>query len=262
MELTVQGHPVFAATGGTAFDPAKPAVVLIHGSGMDHTVWSLPARYLAHHDRSVLAVDLPGHGRSAGPALTSITALADWIADVIDAAGLTTAALVGHSMGALTALETAACHPDRVRELALLGVAERMPVHPGLLAAASADDPAARAMVVGWGFGTRAHCGGGAVPGLWQVGGGLRLMERAPPGVLGIDLAACNAYDNGAAAAAAVRCPTLLLLGARDRMTPAKAGQALGALIAGARVTMLPDTGHMMMVEQPNATIDALVGAV
>jgi pimeloyl-ACP methyl ester carboxylesterase len=80
--------------------------------------------------------------------------------------------------------------------------------------------------------------------------------------VLGIDLAACNAYDNGAAAAAAVRCPTLLLLGARDRMTPAKAGQALSALIAGARVTMLPDTGHMMMVEQPNATIDALVGAV
>ena len=124
---------MFASTGGQALDRSLPLTVLIHGAGMDHSVWSLQTRYLAHHGRSVLAVDLPGHGRSGGEPLASIAELADWVPKLIDAAGFEQAALVGHSMGAITALEAATRHPERVRALALLGVAERMPVHPDLL---------------------------------------------------------------------------------------------------------------------------------
>lgn len=260
MELTVNDAPVFAHTGGRPFDPALPAVVLIHGAGMDHTVWSLQSRYLAHHGRSVLAVDLPGHGRSGGEPLASIAALADWVVALLDAAGAPRATLAGHSMGALVALEAASRYPDRVAALALLGVAERMPVHPDLLKAAADNDPLAIELVTGWGFGPRGHVGGNAAPGLALVPTGRRLMGRQKPGVLGIDLAACNAYTRGAEAGARVACPALFLLGALDRMTPAKAGRALAALVADATVSVLPGVGHMVMVEAPDATTDALKG--
>lgn len=258
MELQVQGVGVFAHTGGRPFDPAQPAMVLIHGAGMDHTVWSLQTRYLAHHGRSVLAVDLPGHGRSGGDALPGIPELAAWVVALLDAAGVRNAALAGHSMGALVALETAARHPDRVEALALLGVAERMPVHPDLLSAAAANDPLAVELVTGWGYGPRGHMGGNAAPGLALVPGSRRLMTRAKPGVLGTDLAACNAYTGGAEAAAALRCPALFLLGALDRMTLAKAGKALASRVKDAEVRILPGIGHMVMVEAPDATTDAL----
>ncbi|CAO3373744.1 alpha/beta fold hydrolase [Azospirillum argentinense] len=257
MELTVTGQTVYAHTGGRPFDPARPAIVLIHGAGMDHTVWSLQSRYLAHHGRSVLAVDLPGHGRSAGAPLPSIEGLADWIVALLDAVGVAKAALAGHSMGALVALETAARHGDRVESLALLGVAETMPVHPDLLAAAALNDPSAIELVIGWGHGPRGHVGGAAAPGLSLVPGGRRLMQRARPGVLGVDLGACNAYGRGGAAAAAVSCPALFLLGGVDRMTPAKSGKALAAKVSGSEVVQLSGIGHMVMTEAPNATTDA-----
>ena len=249
---------MFAATGGKPFDPKHPAIVLIHGAGMDHTVWTLQARYFAHHGRSVLAVDLPGHGRSEGPAPASIEGYATWIAALIDAAGAERAALVGHSMGALIALETAAREPRKVRVLALLGVAAKMPVHPGLLAAAEVNDPAAFELVTSWGYGKSAHLGGNRAPGLWMLGGGKRLLERSAPGVLANDFRACDAYKTSADAAARVACPTLFVLGAADRMTPPKAAAPLANAIRGAMTFVLPTAGQMMMIEEPDVTLDAL----
>lgn len=257
MELRVDGKRVFAATGGRAFDPSRPAVVFIHGAGFDHTAWQLQARYYAHHGRSVLAVDLPGHGRSDGPVLGSIDALVGWLERLLDAAGVEKTALVGHSLGALVALAAAARLPDRVTALALLGVAARMPVHPELQSLAARDVARAGALVVDWGYGPAAHLGGHRAPGLWMMTGGLRVIERSAPGVLAADLAACNAYDGAEADAARVRCPTLLVLGISDRMTPLKGGLALAAKIAGARVARI-DAGHFMMIERPDATLDAL----
>lgn len=262
MEIEVDGVPVFAATGGRTFDPADPAVLFIHGAGMDHTVWALQARYFAHHGRSVLAVDLPGHGRSGGAALRSVGDMAAWVGRLMRAAGVSSAALVGHSMGALIALEAAAQRPDQVRALALLGVAERMPVHPELLAAANANQRLAPELVSSWGHGRSGHVGGNPTPGLWIMGGALSLLERAPPGVLARDLAACNAYDGAMAAAAQVACPTLFLLGAADRMTPPAKAKPLAAAIKGSRTVILPEAGHMLMSERPDAVIDALSEAV
>src|SRR5260221_3666868 len=98
MQFIVQGYPAFAYTGGRTFDPALPAVVFVHGAAMDHSVWQWQSRYFAHHGFGVLAVDLPAHGRSPGPARTSIGALADWVAFFIESASLRRAAVVGHSM--------------------------------------------------------------------------------------------------------------------------------------------------------------------
>jgi len=258
VEFALGGRKVFAATGGAPFDAARPAVIFLHGAAMDHSVWALETRYFAHHGKSVLALDLPGHGRSEGPAPASIAGYADWLAAAIAAAGLAEAALVGHSMGALAALETAARAPARVRALALLGCAARMPVHPDLLAAAARNDPAAIELVVAWAYGKPAHLGGHKGPGLWLLGGGRRVIEQAAPGVLASDLAACNDYDGALAAAGRITVPSLVLMGALDRMTPPKAAAPLVAALKGAKSTVIAQAGHMMMVEKPDATLAAL----
>lgn len=251
MEISVHGQTAYAHTGGRPFDPSQIAVVLVHGAGMDHTVWSLQSRYLAHRGLSVLAVDLPGHGRSAGAPLAGIAEQADWLLALLDALGLERAVLVGHSMGALAALDAAGRAPARVAGLVLLGAAERMPVHPDLLALAANGDREAIELVIGWGHGPRGHVGGCETPGLALLPLARRLMQSVRPGALGVDLAACNAYTDAAERAAAVTCPALLVLGAADRMTPAKAGRALAARIRGAEAVVLPAIGHMLMGEAP-----------
>jgi len=91
MNLTVNGKDVLAATGGREFDTSLPSVVLIHGAGFDHSIWALHSRWFAHHGFALLAPDLPGHGRSKGPALNTIAEMADWTAALLDAAGATKA---------------------------------------------------------------------------------------------------------------------------------------------------------------------------
>lgn len=258
MDFQVKGERCFAATGGQAFSTDKPAVFLIHGAGMDHSVWVFQTRYLAHHGWSVAALDLPGHGRSQGAPLTSIDAIADWLVEAMDALGVAKAALVGHSMGAIAALSAAARHPARVSAIACCGVAAKMPVHPDLLAAAEANRQEAIDMVNAWAHGSAAHLGGHPASGLWLIGGGDRLLARARPGVLHADLAACNDYQDGLAHAAALACPALFLLAARDRMTPAKAGRALAAAALKAEVDVIADCGHMMMTERPEESLQAL----
>jgi pimeloyl-ACP methyl ester carboxylesterase len=257
MRFEIDGKLVFATTGGRIHDPAEPLIVFLHGAGMDHSIFSLQSRWFAHHGWRVLAVDLPGHGGSQAPALTEIAALAQWTAGLIASQG-EKAALVGHSMGALIALATAARFPERVSAIGLIGVGEKMPVHPDLLAAANAGHRAAVDMVALWGLGGTATQGGSPSPGQWMLGGASQLLERSPPGVLHADLAACNAYVDAIADAERVACPAVLVLGERDMMTPAKSGAALGARIAGARVSVIPGAGHMLPIQQPSETLRAL----
>ena len=84
MYFDVNGKQVFASTGGKPFDNGKPVVMFLHGSGFDHTVWNLQSRFFAFRDYAVLALDLPGHTNSEGPALESIEAMADWLHDVVE----------------------------------------------------------------------------------------------------------------------------------------------------------------------------------
>jgi pimeloyl-ACP methyl ester carboxylesterase len=258
MQLTVNGTKAHAVTGGRDFDPALPLVVFVHGAALDHTVWALLARWFAHRGFGVLAPDLPGHGRSDGEPLATIAAMADWTAALIEAAGASTAAIMGHSMGSLVALETAARHPEKITAIGLIGTAAAIPVSRDLLAAAEADDHAAIDMLRIWGYGFRAGLGGSLAPGLWMLGGAERLLERARPGVLFTDLRACDDYRDGLASAARVAVPATLVLGERDLMTPAKAGMELAAALPNARVSTLKGAGHMLMSERPDEVLAAV----
>src|SRR6195952_1381079 len=231
MQVSVNGTDTFVATGGREFDSSLPAVVLLHGAGFDHTTWALHSRWFAHHGFGVLAPDLPGHGRSSGAPLSTIAEMADWTAALLDIAGAAKARLVGHSMGSLIALETAARHPEKVSALSLIGTAATMTVGPDLLKAAEANDHDAIDMVSIWGLGFPAGLGGSLAPGLWMHTGAQRVLEACRPGVLFNDLAACNAYQGALAAAAGITVPVTLVLGERDMMTPARGGKALAAAI-------------------------------
>jgi pimeloyl-ACP methyl ester carboxylesterase len=258
MRLDVGGHDTYAYTGTRSLDRRRPAIVFLHGAANDHSVWALQSRYFAHHGLDSLAVDLPGHGRSAGSPLSSVEAIANWVPGLLDAAGIERATLVGHSLGALATLEAAARHADRIDRIALIGPAVPMAVSDALLEAARANDPVAYELIVGWSHSAARLLGGNPVPGMWMAGTALRLMHRSRTGALYADLTACAAYSGGLEAAAAVRCPTLLLLAGRDLMAPTKAAQALIATLADKRVVTLPECGHAMMAEQPDAVLDAL----
>jgi len=262
VKLQVQNRAAYVFSGGRAVDAGKSTVVFIHGAAMDHTVWILPARYFIRHGFNVLAVDLPGHGRSEGEPLAGITAMADWIAELLDMAGVGEAALVGHSMGSLAALETAARHPRLARSLTLLGTACPMPVAEQLLTAARDNRHDAIDMLTLWGYSRRAQQGGSETPGMWMVAGTMRLLERAAPGVLFADLNACNEYRHGLASAAKVRCPTLLILGQDDVMTPPRRAMDVQRAIPDARAVVLENCGHTMTAEQPDRVLDALAANV
>jgi pimeloyl-ACP methyl ester carboxylesterase len=259
MDVMVDGKRVYAATGGRSFDRGRPAVIFLHGAGQDHTNWQLPARWFAWHGHAVLAVDLPGHGRSDGPPLASVAQAAAWVGRLMTAAGVESAALIGHSFGAAIALETAATLGPRIVRLALLGTAAAMPVNDRLLAAAQDDPELAHRLITTWALGSDAKLGGNPVPGLWMTNGSMALLARNKPGVLHTDFMACNAWKSGPDAARGTRCPALVIIGAHDAMTPPRAGRQLAELIGGARTVTIPDCGHMMMAEAPDAVLDALM---
>ncbi len=258
MQITVNGLSVFAATGGRAHLPDRPTAVFLHGAGLDHTVWAAQSRWLSFHGWNVLALDLPGHGASAGVALHSIHAMAEWVIAVLDALKVDAAAVIGHSMGSLVSLAVASMVPARVSHLALIGTAAAMPVHADLLAAARDNHHDAIDMVNLWGYGYAAGIGASPAPGLWMVGLGERILERAPKGVLFTDLDACNNYRDGLAHAAKVTSPTVLICGEKDQMTPLRQGRALSEAIIQSRLVIVPGAGHMLMAESPDVIIEAL----
>lgn len=259
MEFSVAGARAYAYCGGRAFDAKRPVIVFIHGGAQDHSVWILQSRYAAHHGYGVLAPDLPGHGRSSGAPLSRIADMADWTVALLDAAGVRTAALVGHSMGSLVALDCAARHRERVSRIALLGTAFPMRVSPALLEAARGDEAVAQNMINVWSHSAYAHYPSNPGPGFWVIGENLRLMQRQKPGVLHADFAACEGYADGLERAARIRCPALLLLGERDAMTPARAATDLGRAIPGAKSMVLEDCGHSLMAEKPDAVLQHLI---
>ncbi|MEO8674776.1 MAG: alpha/beta hydrolase [Casimicrobiaceae bacterium] len=258
MELTVDGSAVYAYTGVRPLVATQRTIVFVHGAASDHSVWAWQSRYFAHHGFNVLAVDLPGHGRSGGEALSSVEAIADWIPLLLDAAKVERAALAGHSLGSLAALEAAARHSARVERIALLGPAVPMTVSDELQDAAGRNEHLAFELINGWSFSAGRQLGGNAVPGMWMTGNAMRLMERTRPNVLAIDLNACHAYANGLAAAAAVTCPVLAITGARDIMAPPRNAQALILALKEPQVVALPRSGHALMAEEPHAVLDAL----
>lgn len=263
MILTVHGAQTYCYTGGKPFDPAKPTVVFIHGVLHDHSVWILQSRYLAHHGWNVLAVDLPGHSRSQGEAPESVEQAADFVAALLDAAGVQRAALVGHSWGSLIALETASRLRERISHLVLVGTAFPMKVSPVLIDAALNDPEKGIRMINVFSRSTLAAPPSALGPGTWIFGTNTALCRRVlrsnpQVNVFHRGFLACDRYAHGEKAIVEVTSPILFLLGATDQMTSPKAAQGLIAKARESgktvRVVHLP-VGHHQMTETPDQTL-------
>ncbi|MBC7726437.1 MAG: alpha/beta hydrolase [Microbacteriaceae bacterium] len=289
MKLVVDGPngavPAYVYSGGKPFDPKLPCVVFIHGALHDHSVWTLLARWCAHHGYGALALDLPGHGRSEGPPLASVQAHADWLLALLAAAGVAQpgqATLVGHSMGSLIALEAAARAPDRIHRLVMVGSAYPMKVSAALLDTARDAPLKAIDMVNAFSNSTLAAKPSYPGPGMWLHGGNRALMRRVlngphvngangasgangPAGRCEVnlfhhDFSVCDRYDNGLAAAAQVTAPTTMILGSVDQMTPPRAARELATALK-AHIVLLP-SGHNLLAEAPDGVLDALRDAL
>jgi pimeloyl-ACP methyl ester carboxylesterase len=266
MEHIVQGEKTYCYTGGKAFDAAKPTVVFIHGVLHDHSVWILQSRFLANHGWNVLAVDLPGHCRSAGEAPASVEDAASFVQALMDAAGVQRAALVGHSWGSLIALEAASRLKDRVSHLALIGTAFPMKVSPALLESSLNEPEKALRMINVFSRSTLAPPPSALGPGTWVFGASMALGRRVlasnkEVNVFHRGFNACDQYANGLQAMDHTTCPVLFIVGEQDQMTTPKAAQSLinQARIAGKNFSVVNvPVGHHQMNEAPEPTLAAL----
>ena len=256
MKVTLNKAEIHVATGGRPLDPKQPAIVFLHGSGLDHRTWALQTRWFAFNGYAVVAPDFPGHSQSDGRPLTSIAKQADWLWTLLDALKIKSASLVGHSQGALVALEAASRQPARTRSLSVIASGHAVPVNAALLDMAKNNKPAAVDAMLTWGFGDDHQFGVSVVPGQSPIGIGHRIMSANP---LHIDLNCSNNYQNGLAAAANVSCPTQLILARQDKMTSVKGGLALRDALPNVQACdVLEDVGHMLPMEAPDAVLKHL----
>ena len=232
---------------------SRPPIVFIHGAGGTHLHWPPQARRLI--GQRIYALDLPGHGRSGGVGCQSITEYARSVAGFLDGAGLNAAVFTGHSMGSAIALMLALDFPKRVLGLGLIGSGSRLRVAPQILESTASDAtfPMAVKLINDLEFSPSVN------PRLKELAA--QRMSEIRPAVLHGDFLACNEFD-AMTRLDEVSVPTLVVCGAEDKLTPVKYSEFLRDHIAGARQLTIPDAGHMVMLEQPQAFSDVLADFV
>mgnify|MGYP003328317314 CR=1 FL=1 len=258
MEFFVRGERTFASTGGRAHVPGAPNIVFIHGSGQNRLTWIHQSRKAAYRGYNVLALDLPGHGNSAGECLSSIETQADWIVDAMAAADMDTATIVGHSQGVLNVLEIASRFPALASQIILISAALAIPVNDLLLKWGRDTPTKAFAAMTGWGHGDPGHRYDNTMPGHNHLANGINLMAMNADGTLSTDLNACNKYQNGRRAATTIFTQALVVLSEQDKMTPIKSGRELVDTLPNAKAIELAGTGHFSPVEGPQEINDAI----
>ncbi len=254
MNIVVNAYNTFVATGGCAFDSKKPTVVFIHGSGLDHRSWALQSRWFAFHGFSVFAPDFPGHSLSDGKPLKSIEDMGKWLVSALKIAGCESIHLVGHSQGFLVALEAASSLGAKLKTLTAVASALSIPVNESLVETAKKSPGDGADMLLKWGFGSHSQSGISAVPGMQPIGIGRQIMSSNP---LAVDLVACTQYKNGTECAKNIQIPSNVIIATEDKNTPYRFGMEL-ADILNAETTCINNAGHMLPIEAPKKTLDAI----
>ncbi len=254
MNITINNAPVHIATGGKDFDATQPAVLFLHGSGLDHRSWALQTRWFAYNGYSVLAPDFPAHSLSGGAAITSIEDSGDWLIALLAEVGVKQAHIIGHSQGFLSALELVKKAPKSAVSLTGVGTADAIPVNQMLIDTAKKSAAKAANMMLQWGFGQQIHMGSSPTPGMQPIAIGRQIMSRNP---LATDLQCCAAYVGGREAIKGITVPSSMILATHDKMTPLKAGLATAEAL-NAKVDVVQGAGHMLPIEAPKQVLGLL----
>jgi len=242
--LHVNEKSVFVSTGGMEIDDKKPSILLLHGSGLSHIVWSLHEQFYALQGFNVLSVDLPGHGESDGPALKTIQKISDWIKDLMISAKIEKIIFAGHSQGCLVGIDFAARYPESINKLILVAGSYKLPVNQDLIDLAEAGDEKAIILMMKWGYeGSKAFIGGNPVKKI--INSSREIRE-----ILAVDLNACNNYKNGKESLEKIACPTLCIFGDLDKMVPLEVGNKMASMIKNVEKKIINNCGHMIIFEK------------
>jgi pimeloyl-ACP methyl ester carboxylesterase len=240
--MTEDGTIYFAHHSGGPSPLGKLPLVLIHGAGGTHLHWPPELRRMT--SEAVYSLDLPGHGESRGDAEESVSGYVQRLVGWLDLLDLGAVMLVGHSMGGAISMMMALESPQHVQGLVLVGSGARLRVSPQILALTENENlyQQAAELVTQWAFSSHADA---------------RMMELAqermaevPSRVMHADFVACDHFDV-MDRLAEISMPTLVLCGAEDQMTPVKYSQYLADNIPLARLVIIKDAGHMVMLEKP-----------
>ena len=235
---------MFISTGGTDIDKKKPTILLMHGSGLSHIVWSLHEQFYVSQGFNILSIDLPGHGNSDGPSLKSIEEISDWVKELVKNLEIQKISFIGHSQGCLIGIDFASRYPDLINKLVLAGGSYKLPVNQDLLDLAQAGDEKALLLMMKWGYeGSKAFIGGNPVK---KIINSTREIRE----ILYIDLNACNNYKSGKESIEKIKCSTLCIFGDLDKMVPLEVGKKMADKIKKSEVKIINDCGHMIIFEK------------
>ena len=216
----------------------------MHGSGLNHIVWSLHEQFYASQGFNVLSVDLPGHGNSEGPSLKSIEKISDWIKSLMLKINIEKIIIIGHSQGGLVGIDFASRYPKLIEKIVLVANSYKMPVNQDLIDLAEVGDEKAVLLMMKWGYeGSKAFIGGNPVK---KIVNSARDIRE----VLAVDLNACNNYKNGENAIKKINCPTLCIFGDLDKMVPVKVGLKMSEQITNSKTKIISNCGHMIIFEK------------
>ncbi len=243
MIFEVEKKKVFSSDVGQSFDKSKDTIILLHGSGQSHVVWSLTDQYLSDQGYNVFTLDLPGHGNSEGESLNSIEEMAEWLEKVVTKIGINNLSILGHSQGCLIALEYINKFPNKVKKLMFVGGSYKIPVNKSLIDLAHSGDMESLNLMMKWGYGYSKQFIGGNP--LQKILNSAREVRE----VLAVDLIACNNYKNGLNCAKRIKSPTFFIFGELDKMIKIEHGKKFSDLITGSKTHIIKDCGHMVILE-------------
>jgi pimeloyl-ACP methyl ester carboxylesterase len=234
-------------------------IIFIHGTGMDHTVWTLPVRHFSRKKRAVMAIDLPGHGNNPDKPLDSIGKISNYIFNFLDENSIKKCSIVGHSMGSLIALEMASSQPNRINAISMIGTAFPMQVNEALLESAKRNPEIAINILTFMGYSYSSRLGGNKTPGVWMTESTKRLYQKSKKGIIYKDLKACSEFSDGLEKARMVKSKVQLILGSNDFLTPRIKAQDLIDNFKDPLVEDIQGSGHSLMMEEPNKVLDFLL---
>ena len=244
MDFIINKNKVFSMDTGETIDKNKKTIILLHGSGQSHVVWSLTTQYLSDHDFNVFAIDFPGHGNSEGLSLKSIEDMTDWLHEVIIKLGIEKVILVGHSQGCLVALEYAYKHSSNIEKMIFIAGSYEIPVNKSLIDLALSGNMESINLMMKWAYGNSKKFIGGNP--LQKILNSPREIRE----VLAVDLIACNNYKNGNKAIERINCPTFFIFGELDKMIRIEKGKEFAELIKDSKTHIIKDCGHMIILEK------------
>jgi pimeloyl-ACP methyl ester carboxylesterase len=230
------------------FGAHKQSLIFIHGSGGDHSLWSLQYAKL-HKHYNIVAVDLPGHGHSQGSGESDVGNYCLWVRKLLDALHLKNPILIGHSLGAAITLQFALDYPQEIKGIVPVGGGLKMPVNPSLLEFLKTNPAEVIDLMCKFSL---------AKENRPQFFDPLKKsLSRANIDVLYNDLAACDKL-NLTKEIAKIAVPTLVICGAEDKMTPPDFSRQIAGSISGAKLCLIEGMGHMVMMERPKEFNEAL----